>query len=197
MTKTATEQAEGVKTYTCTVCKATKTESIPKLKPSAQKVSGTLLAGMTSKGKTGLNISWNRIQGAAGYDIYFAECNHDGKKFATRNVKTIKGNKTFKWTKSGLRKNTSYKAYVKAYVMKNGKKSYVRTSPVIHAYTTGGDKKYTNPKSVSVKKASVSLKKGKTYSVKGSVAKLKKNKKLIATSHAPKLRYLSSNTGIG
>ena len=31
VTKEATESAEGVKTYTCTVCSATKTESIPKL----------------------------------------------------------------------------------------------------------------------------------------------------------------------
>ena len=29
MTKAATTEANGVKTYTCTVCQATKTESIP------------------------------------------------------------------------------------------------------------------------------------------------------------------------
>ena len=31
MTKTATTEADGVKTYTCTVCQATKTEAIPAL----------------------------------------------------------------------------------------------------------------------------------------------------------------------
>lgn len=34
VTKAATESAEGVKTFTCTVCGATKTESIPKLAPA-------------------------------------------------------------------------------------------------------------------------------------------------------------------
>lgn len=34
VTQEATEKAEGVKTYTCTVCGTTKTEIIPKLAPS-------------------------------------------------------------------------------------------------------------------------------------------------------------------
>ena len=33
VTKAATTEAEGVKTYTCTVCQATKTEAIPALTP--------------------------------------------------------------------------------------------------------------------------------------------------------------------
>ena len=193
VTKKATEQAEGVKTFTCTVCKATKTETIPKLKPSAPKISGTPLAKVTAKGKTGLTISWNKIQGAAGYDIFFARCNHDNKKIATKNVKTIKGNKTFKWTKSGLKKGTAYKAYVRAYVYKNGKKTYVRSSPLMHAYTGNGTKNYTNAKSVSVNKAKVTLKKGKTFKIKAKVKKVKKNKKLMPKSHAPTLRYMTSN----
>ena len=36
VTKAATEQAEGVKTYTCSVCKATKTEPIPKTGPKQE-----------------------------------------------------------------------------------------------------------------------------------------------------------------
>ena len=35
----------------------------------------------------------------------------------------MKGNKTFKWTKKGLKKGTSYKAYVKAWVTEDGKKN--------------------------------------------------------------------------
>ena len=77
--------------------------------------------------------------------------------------------------------------------MKNGKKTYVRTSPMMHAYTGNGTKKYTNAKSVTVKKAKVSLKKGKTYKIKASVKKMKKNKKLMPKSHAPTLRYMTSN----
>ena len=95
-----------------------------------------------------------------------------------------------------LTKKASYKAVVKAYVMKNGKKTYVRTSPMVHVYTSGGTKNYTNAKSVTVKKTKVTLKKGKTYKIKASVKKLKKSKKLMPATHEPKLRYISSNKKI-
>ncbi len=195
VTKAATEKAEGIKTYTCTVCKATRTEPIPKLKPSAPKVSGKLLPKMTAKKKS-VTISWSKIKGVAGYDIFFARCNHDKKNIIPKKVKTIKGNKTFKWTKSKLKKGTAYKAYVKAYVMKKGKKSYVRTSPLIHAYTGNGTKRYTNAKSVSANKSKVTLKKGKTFKIKAKVNKIKKNKKLMPKGHAAKLRYMTSNKKI-
>jgi uncharacterized protein YjdB len=132
------------------------------------------------------------VNGAEGYDIFFIKC---GKQ-APKEFKTIKGNKTFKWTKKRLKPKKAYKAVVKAYVTKNGKKTYVRTSPMVHAYTSGGTKNYTNSKSVTVKKTSVSLKTGKTYKIKASVTKLQKGKKLMPTGHAPKLRYVSSNKKI-
>ena len=137
-------------------------------------------------------LTWNKVNGAEGYDIFFIKC---GKQ-APKKVKTIKGNKTFKWTKSGLMKGKAYKAVVKAYVMKNGKKTYVRTSPMVHAYTSGGTKNYTNSKSVTVKKTSVLLKAGKTYKIKAGVTKLQKGKKLMPTGHAPVLRYVSGNKKI-
>ena len=161
----------------------------------APKTSGTPLAKATVKKKS-MTIGWNKIQGAEGYDIFFATCNHRGKKIACKNVKTIKGNKTFKWTKSGLKKGTAYKFYVRAYVIKNGKKTYVSKSPLFHAYTGNGTKNYTNAKSVTiknVKKGKLSLKKGKTFKIKAKVNKLKKNKKLMPKSHAPTLRYMTSN----
>ena len=100
------------------------------------------------------------------------------------------------WSATGLKAKTAYKAIVKAYQMKDGQKNYVRTSPDYHAYTSGGDKKYTNPKSVKVKKSKKTIKVGKKFKIKGSVKKLQKGKKLIGKGHAPKLRYLSSNTNI-
>ena len=80
--------------------------------------------------------------------------------------------------------------------MKNGKKTYIKTSPLVHAYSSGGSGKYTNPKAVTVSKTSVTLAAGKTFTIKAKVTKLKKGKKLIAKSHAPKLRYLSNNTAV-
>lgn len=205
VTKEATENEEGIRTFTCTVCGSTRIETIPKLEPApdteptpapqpvpSTKVNGTLLAKITAKGSKSLILTWNKIKGAEGYDIFFVKCS----KNAPKKVKTIKGNKTFKWTKSGLKKRTAYKAYVKAYVMKNGKKTYLRKSPMVHAYTSGGTKFFTNSKSVTVKKTKVSLKAGKTYKIKASVTRLSKGKKLMPANHAPKLRYVSSNKKI-
>ncbi len=157
----------------------------------AVKVSGTLMAKMTSKGKNRLVFKWSKIKGAEGYDVFLVKGRKTPKK-----VKTIIGSKTLKWTKKGLKKKTAYKAFVKAYVMRDGKKTYVKMSPAVYAYTSGGTKKYTNAKSVTVKKAKVSLKAGKTYKIKAAVKKLKKNSKLIPSGFAPKLRYLSSNNKI-
>jgi hypothetical protein len=98
-------------------------------------------------------------------------------------------------TMENLAKKSAYKAYVGAWIMKDGIKTYIK-SPSVYAYTSGSKGKYTNAKSVTVKKKSVSLKKGKTYQIKASVKKLKKNKKLMPESYAPKLRYLSSNKSV-
>ena len=207
VTTQPTETEAGVRTYTATFANPafvtqTKTVAIPKLNPQPSNLifysisSGSLMAKMTAKGKKSLTISWNKINGAAGYDIFFAKCNHGKKEIKCKKVKTIKAGKTFKWTKTGLKKGTAYKAYVKAFVYKNGKKSYVRTSPTMHAYTGNGNKIETNAKSVTiknVKKGKLSLKKGKTFKVKAKVNKVNKKKKMMSKNHAAKLRYLSSD----
>ena len=195
VTKEATEKTTGVKTRECRRCHATLTEQLEK-KPATAKVSGKQTAKMTAKGKKSLTIGWNKVKGAAGYDVFFARCNHHGKKVACKKIKTVKGNKKFTLTKKGLKNGVSYKAYVKAFVMKNGKKTYVSKSPIMHAYTGNGTKKYTNAKSVTIKKAKVSLKKGKTYKISAKVNKVKKNKKLIPKSHVATLRYLTSNSKV-
>ena len=80
--------------------------------------------------------------------------------------------------------------------MKDGRKKYVRTSPKVHAYTSGGTKKYTNARSVTVKKKSISLKRGKKYKIKAKVNKRFKKRKLMPAVHVPKVRYISSNKKI-
>ena len=158
-----------------------------------QGVSGTLLAAMRSSGHHNLTFSWNRIQNADGYDVFLARCN--GTHHYTR-VLSLKGGNALKGKVKGLKKHTAYKGLVKAYTMVNGQKHYVRTSPAIRAYTTGGSKTITNPKSVKIGTTKVTLNKGKTYTIKAKVKKLKKGKKLIGKGHIPKVRYISSNTSI-
>ena len=166
-----------------------KPEPTPSPEPSKE-AAEPLMAKMSAGGAGSMVISWNKIDGAEGYDIFFSRCGSKSKK---KLVKTVSGDQ-LKWTKKGLSRKRSYKAVVKAYVMKDGKKTYIGKSPEVHAYTSGGTKKYTNAKSVSVKKSSVSLGRGKTYKVKATVNKLKKGKKLLP--HVSKLRYVSSDTKV-
>ena len=170
------------------------TKPTTKAKPSA-KASKTPLTRTTATGDHSMTVGWAKVEGAAGYEVFFARCDGKGSK-TTKKVKTIKGNKTFTWTKSGLKKGTAYKAYVKAYTMKNGKKTYIGKSPVMHAYTSGASKKYTNAKSITVNKTKVELKKGKTFKIKAKVKKLKKNKKLMPKTHVATIRYLSTDKKI-
>ena len=170
----------------------------PKPDPPTPKVSKQPSVKIKA-GKKSLTLGWIRIKDADGYDIFFARCNHSHKKIVCRKVKNIKGNNIFTWKKSGLKKGIAYKSYVKAYVIKNDKKKYVYTSPVMHAYTGNSTKKYTNAKSVSIKnikKGKLSIKKGKVFKLKAKVNKLNKKKKLMTKSHAPVLRYMSSDKKI-
>jgi hypothetical protein len=157
--------------------------------------SGLLLSKAVAKGKTNMELSWTAMNDVDGYDVFFAPCNSKGKKYEPALVASV-DKATTSYTVSSLKKGTPYKAYVQAYIMKQGSKQYVGTSLLTHAFAGGSSKKFTNPKSVKVKKAKVSVKKGKTYKIRASVRKVKKSKKLIRIGHAPKLRYLSSNTSI-
>lgn len=158
---------------------------------------GVLLAKMTAKGKRSLVISWNEVAGAAGYEVFLGQCGDFETTEKCMLVTTVKTDEICKETMDGLKAKTAYRAYVKAYKTDlNGKKVYIEESPVIHAFTTGWTKTYTNPKSVTVKKTKLTLTAGKTAKIKASVTKVKKGKKLIPMTHAPKLRYLSSDEEI-
>lgn len=176
-----------------------KATSKPQPKPTPKpdnKTSNVMVTKMTAVGSNSLKFTWTKMKNVDGYDIFFANCsmksNHVCKP---KLVKTIKGNKKNFWIKTNLKKKTAYKAYIKAWVMKDGKKQYVKKSPSAHAYT-GGTKKVTNVKSVKVKKRNVILTPGKTFKIKAKLKKVKKGKKLITSKHAKKLRYISSDTKI-
>ena len=79
---------------------------------------------------------------------------------------------------------------------KDGKKTYVKKSPSVHAFTANGNKKYTNPKSITVKKKKITLKAGKSYAIKAKINKIDKKKSLMKETHGAALRYCSSNTKI-
>ena len=169
-------------------------ETKPEPEPEPEKkVSGTLLTRMTAKGNKSLVLTWSKVKGAEGYDIFFTGC---GTTLKNKVVRKIKGNKTFTWTKKKLLKGKKYKAYVKAWVKKDGKKTYVKKSPAVHAFTANGNKKYTNPKSITVKKKKITLKAGKSYTIKTKINKIDEKKSLMKETHGAALRYCSSNTKI-
>ena len=192
ITKEATVDEDGEKTFTCTTCNETRIEAVPKLKQT----SGTMLCTLKAKGKTSLELTWTEIKGADGYDIFFGRCNHNGKSSSAKLVGSVDAGGKLKYTAKGLKKGKEYKAYVQAYIYGNEKKIYVTDCELVHAYTGNYTKDYTNPKSITVKKANVKLKKGKTFTIKAKVNKVKKGKKLMPSGHAPSLRYVSSDPSI-
>ena len=102
-----------------------------------KKSSVPLLAKMTAKGKNSLKLSWTRIKGAKGYDIFLNRCSRSKKQTIMKQTQTVKAGAPRIWVRKGLREHTAYKACVKAYVITNGKKRYIKTSPVVHAFTSG------------------------------------------------------------
>ena len=181
---TTGENTTGENTTGNTTENATGNTSDTKWEPKQ----GVLLPCINAKRGTKLNITWNKVRGAEGYDIYLGE----GKD----QLQLVQSLSDSQWTASGLKRKTLYQAVVKAYIMQDNVKTYIRTSPVVYAYTSGGTKKLTNPECVTIKKVKTVIKTGKSYKIKANVRKLKKHRKLIGKDCAPKLRYISTDTSV-
>ena len=156
----------------------------PAAVPTAKAV---LAAKGIAKGKTALKFKWNKVSGAAKYEVWMAKC---GKKSTIKMVKTLRAPKT-SWTKKKLKKNTAYRFYV---VAKDASGNVICKSVTGHAYTGNVRGKYTNAKSLKVKKSSFTLNKGGTAKIKATQKKAGKGKKLC--NHAKLLRYKSNNTSV-
>ena len=147
---------------------------------------GSTFAAMKVKatgGNKSVKISWSKVKGASGYMVYGAQC---GKKMKL--LKSLPASKkSYKAAK--LKKGKYYKYMVVAYKVIYKEKRTIATSVSVHACTNGG--KYVNPSSISYKKSKVTLKKGKTFTLKPKY----KSKKNVKT-HIAKFRYESSNPKI-
>ena len=150
---------------------------------------------VTVKGKK-IKVQWTKTTSADGYDVYVQYC---GKKI-TKPVKTIKKNSTTKATikkingkKLNLKKQ--FRVYVVAYKMIDGKKVTLAKSNTGHVVGTK-NKKYTNVKSIKLKKKAYTIAVGKTVKVKAKIKLVDKNKKHIPKSHGAKFRYRTSDSSI-
>ena len=143
-----------------------------------------------AKVKTGnrqVTISWNKVDGAAYYDIYGAPCGKQVKKLAT-----VSAGKTLEYTQKKLKNRKTYKYIVKARGENNGQ--IVTVGKTLTCHVAMSKHSRTNAKAVKVNKKSVSLKANGTFKVKAKTVKQKKNKKLL--KHGKLYRYYSSDNEI-
>lgn len=141
-----------------------------------------------------INISWGKVKGASGYDVYVQYC---GKKFTSKSLNQVKsGSKTkivvkkVNGKKLNLKKN--YKIYVAAYKLVNGKK--VILGKTIQAHIVGRKNyKQTNVKQIKAAKSSYSLKVGKKAKIKAKTILVDRKKKPLSNAHAKTFRYASTN----
>jgi len=134
-------------------------------------------------GKKSVKLSWRKPKGTKGYLLYGAAC---GKKLKL--IKKLPASRK-SYTVKRLAKGKYYRYVLAAYKIVNGKKRVIGKSTTVHVCTNGG--KYGNPSSVVYKKKKITLKKGKTFTLKPSY----KNKKKVKI-HSLKFRFESSNTKI-
>ena len=140
------------------------------------------------KGRTGTKkiiLTWSRVPGASGYEIYRGKCSGKCVK-----VKTVKSNTVQKWTDTKKKANTDYKYYVLAYKLVDGKKQYCNRSNTIHLAVPT---KNTNVKAVRTT-SKLSLKKGKQKKL--SVKLVYENKRKKLSYHMEGVTFKTTNKKI-
>ncbi|MCM1180249.1 MAG: Ig-like domain-containing protein [Clostridium sp.] len=154
---------------------------------------GTLVATAKPAGTTSTKLKWKKVAGADGYFVYTNICNSNEKKNKLKKVKDITSASKTSYKKTKLKKNKWYKYRIVAYKNVNGKKMTIGQSLVLHAYTGTKTSKVGNPSKITVKKKTITIKKGKTAKMNAKMV-MPKNKKL--KKHTAKIRYIVSDTSI-
>ncbi|MGN0241176.1 MAG: InlB B-repeat-containing protein [Candidatus Weimeria sp.] len=174
------------------------TKSAEPVKPEnqAKKVSGILLPKVTAAGKHAQTLTWTAVKNADGYYIYTNRCDKADKEYPFRKAATYKASRARVYKVKKLKTGENYKYYVAAYQIRNGKKVIVRNSVTVHSVAGNTSARSTNVKSVKAKKHSITLKKGRSYTLKASVSKMNKKKAFLDDTHCAKLRFLSGSTSI-
>lgn len=149
-------------------------------------VPGSTFAQMKLKGiggKKSVKLSWRKPGGTEGYLLYGAAC---GKKL--KFIKNLPASKK-SYTVRRLVKGKYYRYVLAAYKVVNGKKRVIGKTATIHVCTNGG--KNGNPTAVVYNKKKITLKRGKSYTLKPSY-----KSKVKVRIHGRKFRFESSNTRI-
>ncbi len=133
-----------------------------------------------------IKLSWNRVKGADGYEVYGNRCNTKKWIYEYKLKKNIKNGDKKSYIDRKCKKGTYFKYIVRAYKIIDGKKVTIAASKTIHVTTKGG--KNGNAKSLKVNKNKVILKVGKTWRIKAK--EIKESKPL---RHHREVSYESSH----
>ena len=154
-------------------------------------------ATVKTVGDDGVVLAWTKVNGAQKYDVFFKACeSREGYTLAqsTEGLSCEIG---------GLVKGKSYKAYVKAWkwkVQQKGKKKtrqkvYIgKPSPMLHFIAGGYSEEFCNPKAVTVKRSSITLRKGGTGIIEANVVGVRDDRPIL--DHEELVRYYSSDTNV-
>lgn len=149
----------------------------------------TLLLKMVSAGNASVKLTWTKVKGAQGYDVFFGSCDGDSDLPEVRSLRRTS------CTIKKLEKGATYKAYVQAWRKKGSKKLYIGDiSPTAHCIVGGYSKRFTNAKSVKLNKSKLTLAVGKKATLKATVKGVKSGRKLL--THESGVRYYSSNANV-
>ncbi|MGI6211145.1 MAG: InlB B-repeat-containing protein [Anaerovoracaceae bacterium] len=186
---TVTKNADGTYSFVQPVGNVTiYVNYVKKVTPGVSKKVRILNLKALPAGKNAEKLSWTKIRGAAGYDVYFGKCG--------RVLRKIGSTKSLKKRIRGLTKGTVYKYRVRAYKIVDGEKVYLCRSKVSHAVAGGYNSKFTDAKSIRAAKQSLTLKAGRTASLKAKQTKLKSGRSFLKNSHTTLLRFKSDNPSV-
>ena len=175
------------------------TKNPPAPNPETNKVTGILLPEVIASGSSKQTLTWTPLTNVDGYYVYEAYCNTYKHVHPFKKVADVSASSSRVYKRSGLKKGAAYKYYVAGYKIKNGKKQVVKKSVTVHSAAGNLLKtknvKYTNVKSVSVKKNAVTLKVGKTYRIQPSAKGVYSGYAILQKGHAAMFRYLYIKDG--
>lgn len=143
---------------------------------------------VTKSGKA-TKLSWSKVNGADGYDVYVSRTGKHLKKYSSVNATSIKI--------KGLKNGKAYKFRVKAYQVKDGVKTTLSKTPLLISLAGKGyNSSTTNAKTLKVTPKTMNLKVGDTSKLKAKATKVKAGRTLLSYANTPALRYISGNTEI-
>ena len=163
----------------------------PNVEPSGTELYKKTLPFFLMKGKgtgTRIDLTWDKVKGATGYDVYWSYCNGKNNFNKLANVP-----KSQKYADKNLNNKKEYKYFTVAYKMSGGKKVYLGRTNTVHVAMPYAAK--TNVLKVTVNKTKVNLAKGKTFKITKKV-KLENPKKKALNHLTKKERFITSKAKV-